>query len=174
MSLIQKMLVVLVISLVIAFIAKSQAQTPTPVIPSQGVVAKVGQLSIADPYTRSTVPGQKNAGGFLSIQNGGEIDKLISASSAVSETVEIHEMKMEGNVMQMRAMKSLDVPSKGKVDLRPGGYHLMFINLKAPLQVGDKVDVQLTFEKAGKVTIKLPVQDMRAMHGGSHGRGQGR
>ena len=88
--------------------------------------------------------------------------------------MEIHEMKMEGNVMQMRAMKALDVPSKGQVDLRPGGYHLMFINLKAPLQVGDKVDVQLTFEKAGKVTIKLPVQDMRAMHGGPRGSGQGR
>lgn len=71
--------------------------------------------------------------------------------------------------MQMRAMKSLDIPAKAKVDLRPGSYHLMFIDLKAPLKVGDKVEVQLNFEKAGKVTVKLPVQDMRAMHGGPHG-----
>lgn len=164
MSLIQKMLVVLVISLLIAFIAKTQAQT---------TAVKAGQLSISDTFTRATVAGQKNAGGFLSIQNEGSADKLLSATSPVSSTVEIHEMKMDGNVMQMRQIKSLDIPSKGKVDLKPGGYHLMFIDLKSQLKAGENVDVQLTFEKAGKVNVKLPIQEMRPMHGGGPGQGHG-
>lgn len=164
MSLIQKMLVVLVISLLIAFIAKTQAQTTT---------IKAGQLSISDTFTRATVAGQKNAGGFLSIQNEGATDKLLSATSAASSVVEIHEMKMDGNVMQMRQIKSLDIPSKGKVDLKPGGYHLMFIDLKSPLKAGENVDVQLTFEKAGKVSVKLPIQEMRPMHGSGSGQGHG-
>lgn len=164
MSLIQKMLVVLVISLLIAFIAKTQAQTTT---------VKAGQLSISDTFTRATVAGQKNAGGFLSIQNEGVKDKLLSATSSASSVVEIHEMKMDGNVMQMRQIKSLDIPSKGKVDLKPGGYHLMFIDLKSPLKAGENIDVQLTFEKAGKVSVKLPIQEMRPMHGGGPGQGHG-
>jgi copper(I)-binding protein len=164
MSLIQKMLIVLVISLLIAFVARTQAQTPT---------VKAGPLSISEAFTRSTVAGQKNAGGFLTIQNEGNVDKLLSAKSNVSTSVEIHEMKMDGNVMQMRQVNSLDIPSKGKVELKPGGYHLMFIDIKSPLKVGESVDVQLTFEKAGKVNVKLPIHEMKPMHGGSRDAGHG-
>jgi copper(I)-binding protein len=164
MSLIQKMLIVLVISLLIAFVARTQAQTPT---------VKAGQLSISDTFTRSTVAGQKNAGGFLTIQNEGNLDKLLSAKSNVSASMEIHEMKMDGNVMQMRQINSLDIPSKGKLELKPGGYHLMFIDIKSPLKAGESVDVQLTFEKAGKVNVKLPIQEMKPMHGGSRDAGHG-
>ena len=164
MSLIQKMLIVLVISLLIAFIARTQAQT---------TVVKVGNLTISETFTRATVTGQKNAAGFLSIQNAGNVDKLLSAKSNVSSAVEIHEMKMDGNVMQMRQVNALDIPSKGKVELKPGGYHLMFIDLKSPLKSGETIEVQLNFEKAGKVDVKLPIQDMRPMHGGSRDAGNG-
>ena len=91
MTLIQKMATVLVVSLVIGFIAKSYAE---PV--------NAGNLTIDNTFTRATVPGQKNAGGFLSIANKGADDKLISATSNVASEVQIHEMKMDGNVMQMK------------------------------------------------------------------------
>jgi copper(I)-binding protein len=162
MSLIQKMLIVLLVSLLIAFVARTQAQTPA---------VKVGTLTISETFTRSTITGQKNAAGFLSIQNEGNADKLLSVKSNVSSSMEIHEMKMDGNVMQMRQVNSLDIPSKAKVELKPGGYHLMFIDIKSPLKAGESVEVQLTFEKAGKVNVKLPIQDMKPMHGGSREAG---
>ena len=155
MTLIQKMATVLVVSLVIGFIAKSYAE---PV--------NAGNLTIDNTFTRATVPGQKNAGGFLSIANKGADDKLISATSNVASEVQIHEMKMDGNVMQMKQIDGLTVPAKGKVELKPGGYHLMFMGLKSPLKAGDTIDVQLKFEKAGAVNVKLPVQEMKPMHGG--------
>jgi copper(I)-binding protein len=133
----------------------------------------IGGKSISETFTRSTVAGQKNAGGFLTIQNEGNVDRLLSAKSNVSASMEIHEMKMDGNVMQMRQVNSLDIPSKGKVELKPGGYHLMFIDIKSPLKAGESVDVQLIFEKAGKVNVKLPIQDMKPMHGGSRDAGHG-
>ena len=155
MTLIQKMATVLVVSLVIGFIAKSYAE---PV--------NAGNLTIDNTFTRATVPGQKNAGGFLSIANKGADDKLISATSNVASEVQIHEMKMDGNVMQMRQINGLAVPAKGKVELKPGGYHLMLMGLKSPLKAGDTINVQLKFEKAGAVNVKLPVQEMKPMHGG--------
>ena len=118
MTLIQKMAAVLVTSLVIAFIAKSYAE---PV--------NVGNLTIDNTFTRATVPGQKAGGGFLSIANKGVADKLVSASSSIASEVQIHEMKMDGNVMQMKQIDSLAIPAQGKVELKPGGYHLMFIGL---------------------------------------------
>jgi hypothetical protein len=74
--------------------------------------------------------------------------------------VEIHEMTMEKDVMRMREVKGVDVPAKKSVELKPGGYHLMLIELKAPLKPGDKVPVTLRFEKAGEVKAELAVGAM--------------
>ena len=122
--------------------------------------AKVGSLEIEDAYTRATVPGQQVAGGFLKIENKGTVDQLVSASSLVAGQVQIHEMAMEGNVMKMRQIKDLNVPAGGSVELKPGSYHLMFINLKSPLVAGETVPVKLNFAKAGEVEVKLPVKVM--------------
>jgi periplasmic copper chaperone A len=98
--------------------------------------AKVGNIKIEKAYTRSTVPGQQVAGGFMKIENQGGVDQLISASSPVAGEVQLHEMAMEGNVMKMRQVKDIAVPAGGAVELKPGGLHLMFMNIKAPLAAG--------------------------------------
>lgn len=131
--------------------------------------AKVGNIKIENAYTRSTVPGQQVAGGFMKIENKGGVDQLISASSPVAGEVQLHEMAMEGNVMKMRQVKDIAVPAGGAVELKPGGLHLMFMNIKAPLAAGESVPVKLKFAKAGEVEVKMPVNAMGA--GAGHGGG---
>lgn len=132
---------------------------------AQAQSAKVGSVQIENAYTRSTVPGQMAAGGFMKIENKGAVDQLISASSPVAGEVQLHEMSMEGNVMKMRQVKEVVVPAGGAVELKPGGMHLMFINIKAPLTAGETVPVKLKFAKAGEVEVKMPVNAMGAQGG---------
>ncbi len=137
---------------------------------AQAQNAKVGGVQIENAYTRATVPGQMAAGGFMKIENKGAADQLISASSPVAGEVQLHEMAMDGNVMKMRQVKDIAVPAGGAVELKPGGLHLMFMNIKAPLAAGETVPVKLKFAKAGEVEVKLPVNAMGnpgAGHGGA-------
>jgi len=126
--------------------------------------ASVGSIKIENAYVRATAPGQQVAGGFLKIENKGAADQLISASSPAAGEVQLHEMTMEGNVMKMRQVKDIAVPANGAVELKPGGYHLMFLNLKGPFNAGQTVPVKLKFAKAGEVEVKLPVNAVGAMH----------
>jgi copper(I)-binding protein len=118
---------------------------------------KVGNLKIENPQARATVPAQKMSGGFLKIENKGGADKLLSASSPASKSMELHTMTMDGNVMKMREVKAIDIPANGTVELKPGGLHLMFIDLKSQLKPGLSVPVKLKFEKAGEVEVKFKV-----------------
>jgi len=128
---------------------------------------KLGDLMISDPFTRETLPNAPVAGGFLNIMNMGDTDEtLIAATSDASATTEIHTMEMDGDVMKMRALEDgLVIPAGETVALKPGGYHLMFMQLNGPLVEGETVSVTLTFEQAGEVTIDLPVgaKNARAM-----------
>lgn len=119
-------------------------------------------IKIEGAYTRATVPGQQVAGGFMKIENKGAADQLVSASSPVAGEVQLHEMAMDGNVMKMRQVKDIPVPAGGSVELKPGGLHLMFMNIKAPLAAGETVPVKLKFAKAGEVEVKMPVNAMGA------------
>src|SRR5471032_2383487 len=122
-----------------------------------------GGLEIENPWARATPPGAAVGGGYLVIRNkGAAADRLVGVSSSASARVEIHEMAMEKDVMRMREVKSVDVPAKKSVELKPGGYHLMLIELKAPLKPGDKVPLTLRFEKAGEVRAELAVGAMAA------------
>jgi copper(I)-binding protein len=122
-------------------------------------------IKIENAYTRATAPGQQVAGGFMKIENKGNAgDQLLSASSPAAGEVQLHEMAMEGNVMKMRQVKDIAVPAGGSVELKPGGYHLMFLNLKGPFAAGQTVPVKLKFAKAGEVEVKLPVNEMGAQH----------
>ena len=139
---------------------------------AQGVSKTVttNAIKIEDAYTRATVPGQQVAGGFMKIENKGAADQLVSASSPVAGEVQLHEMAMDGNVMKMRQVKDIAVPAGGAVELKPGGLHLMFMNIKAPLTAGETVPVKLKFAKAGEVEVKMPVNAMGnpgAGHGGA-------
>ena len=132
--------------------------------------AKVGSIAVNGAYTRATVPGQAAAGGVMKITSNGAADQLISVSSSVSDDVQLHTMTMNGNVMRMREVKQIDVPANGAVELKPGGLHLMFMNIKAPLKSGELVPVKLKFAKAGEVEVKMPVNAMGnpgAVHGGA-------
>ncbi len=126
---------------------------------------RLGQLKIEYPYARATAPGQKAAGGFMKIENKGAADQLIAASSPVAGEMQLHTMAMDGNVMKMREVKAIDVPANGSVELKPGGLHLMFMDIKTPLRAGEAVPVKLKFQKAGEVEIKVPVRDMSSGSG---------
>ena len=118
-------------------------------------------IKVENAYTRATVPGQQVAGGFMQIENKGtSVDQSLSASSPVAGEVQLHEMAMEGNVMKMRQVKDIAVPAGGAVELKPGGLHLMFMNIKAPLTAGETVPVKLKFAKAGELEVKMPVNAM--------------
>jgi copper(I)-binding protein len=119
---------------------------------------KIGKITVGHPSARFTVAGQTAGGGFLSIDNAGEADRLVGASAAVADRVELHAMRMEGDVMRMRRVDGIDVPANGHVEMGPGGYHLMFMGLKAPLKVGEKFPMKLKFRKAGEVTVEVHVE----------------
>jgi copper(I)-binding protein len=121
--------------------------------------ARLGPLVLVQGFSRATRPGAPVAGGFVTIENTGDTDdRLVAASSAVAGHMEVHEMAMVDGVMQMRELAGgLPIPAGETVLLMPGGYHVMLMELKAPLVEGETVDVTLTFETAGEVTIPLKV-----------------
>jgi len=126
---------------------------------------KTDAIKIENAYTRATAPGQQVAGGFMKIENKGNVaDQLVSASSPAAGEVQLHEMAMDGNVMKMRQVKDIAIPAGGSVELKPGGYHLMFMNLKGPFAAGQTVPVKLKFVKAGELEVKLPVNEVGAQH----------
>lgn len=121
--------------------------------------ATVGSIEISGPFTRATLPNAPVAGGFLTLTNtGSEDDRLVSASSTIARETQVHEMAMAGDVMKMRQLTDgLVIPAGATIVLEPGGYHIMFMGLSQTLVEGETVAVTLTFEKAGEVTIDLPV-----------------
>ena len=122
-----------------------------------------GSLKINHPWARATVAGAAAGGGFLKIANSGATDRLISAQAEVSNAVELHTMVMEGNTMRMRKLDNgIELPAGQSVELKPGGLHIMFIELKAPLKQGEKFPLKLKFEKAGEITVDVQVEAVGA------------
>ncbi|MCJ8508851.1 copper chaperone PCu(A)C [Rhizobium lemnae] len=119
---------------------------------------QIGDLKIGHPYSRAMLPGAKVGGGYLKITNAGADDRLVSASSDRAASVQIHEMKMDGGIMEMRELKDgLAVPANSIVELKPGSYHLMFMNVAEPFKEGEMVKAKLVFEKAGSVDVEFAV-----------------
>ena len=126
-------------------------------------------LTIDHPFARATPPGAKSGGAFFSVDNAGtKPDRLVRATSPVAGTVELHQMAMEGGVMKMRSVTAVEVQPGGKLELKPGGYHVMLSDLKQPLNAGDKFPMTLTFEGAGTIEVSVEVEAMGAAHGGTH------
>ncbi len=128
---------------------------------------KVGDLEIGHPWSRAVPAGASVAGGYLTVTNhGSSPDKLLSVSSDVSAKAELHEMAVKDGVMTMRPVEGgLEIPAGGKVELKPGGYHLMFMGLKELPKQGQKFPATLTFEKAGSVKVEFAVEAMNAAGG---------
>ena len=121
----------------------------------------IGDLKIEHPWARTTPKGAKVGGGFMRITNNGkEADRLIGGSAEIATTFEVHEMRMDGNVMKMRALdKGLEIKPGQTIELKPGSYHVMFIGLKNPLNTGERVKGYLEFQKAGKVDVEFKIED---------------
>ncbi|RFC65268.1 copper chaperone PCu(A)C [Fulvimarina endophytica] len=142
---------------------------------------KAGEIVIDHPWTRATPPNAPVAGGYLTLDNrGSSEDRLLGGSSPVASDVQIHEMSMDDGVMKMRQITDgLAVPAGEAVELSPGGYHLMLMDLSEPLKEGARVPLTLRFEKAGDVEVELAVEAMGAKapqgeshemhHGAAHG-----
>jgi copper(I)-binding protein len=125
---------------------------------------KVGSLDIADPWSRATPKGASVAAGYMKISNTGTApDRLISGSSDVAPTFEVHEMTMERGVAKMRPIKGgLEIKPGETVELKPGSFHVMFVGLKKPLASGDHIKGTLVFEKAGTLNVEFDVREMGA------------
>ena len=111
----------------------------------------------------------KAGAAFMVIENSGEADRLVAASSDVAKKTELHTHIKDGDVMKMRRVDGIDVPAQGMARLQPGGLHVMLIGLHAPLREEEKFPLTLQFDKAGEMTVEVEVKDAGAM-GSMHGR----
>lgn len=141
----------------------SHAAGPAPVY-------KIGALVIESPWSRATPGGAKVGGGYMRITNGGaEPDRLIGGTMPLAARFELHEMSTQGDVARMRLLEQgLEIPPGKTVELKPGGSHAMFVDLKQPLKEGDTLKGTLVFEKAGTVAVEYAVRPI-----GSTGRATG-
>jgi hypothetical protein len=125
----------------------------------------MAQVTVKDPWVRATVSAQKATGAFMQITSVQDA-RLVEASSPVAGVVEVHEMVMEKDVMKMRAVKGLDLPAGKTVELKPGGYHVMLMDLKQQMKEGDTVPVTLVVEgkdkKRSTIEVKAPVKPLTA------------
>ena len=116
--------------------------------------APSAMVEVKDAWVRSTVPGQKGTGAFMKITAKDGV-RLVGVSSPAAGVGEVHEMKMEGDIMKMRALSSLDLPAGKAIELKPGGYHIMLMDLKQPMVKDSKVPLTLLFKDAKGVESKL-------------------
>ena len=161
----------------------------TPLLFASALLAGAAHAQTAAPvaaegaWARASVQGQKATGAFMRL-TASEATRLVRAESPAAGVTEVHEMKMEGDVMKMRAMPFLDLPAGKTVELKPGGYHIMLLDLKAPLAKDTTVPVKLTFKDAKGVEstqeLTLPVATsapgtpaMPAAGAAGHGHGHG-
>jgi periplasmic copper chaperone A len=135
--------------------------------------SQLGELSLRHPHARPTLPGATTgAVYFAAIRNAGDqADRLLSASTAVADRVELHRMLMDGDVMRMRAVTAIEVPARTTVSLRQGsadGYHLMLFGLRRPLAAGDRFALTLRFDRAGEIQVEVWVESQRPGVNHSH------
>ena len=126
-------------------------------------VSAHAQVTVKEPWVRATVTQQKATGAFMQITSAQDA-RLVEASSPVAGVVEVHEMTMEKDVMKMRAVKGLDLPAGKTVELKPGGYHVMLMDLKQQMKEGDTVPMTLVVEgkdkKRSSIEVKAPVKPL--------------
>ncbi len=120
---------------------------------------------VKDAWVRGTVAGQMATGAFMELQASEDV-KLVGAASAAAGVVEVHEMSMDNGVMKMRALPKLDLPAGKAVALRPGGYHIMLMDLKKPMLKGETIPLTLKIEgkdkKVSSIEVKAEVRELTA------------
>ena len=124
--------------------------------------AKEG-IEVSDVWARQAMQGMTSAVYFVIQNHNAEADRLIGVASDAADAVEIHESKMEGDVMKMSRVESVELEPSAKVEFMPGGYHVMLIGLKQELEAGDEIEVTLQFRDGPDVTVKAIVKDASGM-----------
>lgn len=128
----------------------------------------LAQLQVKDSWVRATVPQQRTSGAFMQLSSSSDV-RLVAARTPVAGIVELHEMKMENDVMKMGAVSGIDIPAGKTVELAPGGYHIMLMDLKRQLKEGETVPITLVVEGKDKkrhtVHVKAPVRPLTATGG---------
>ncbi len=147
------------------------ATTPTVAAPSSTAAATASTLTITDVSARATTNDVSAV--YFTVKNTGVADKLVKASTTVTTNVQLHETVTEGGTSRMQQVPGFDVPPNGELVLKPGGFHVMLLDLKAPLVEGQSLEVKLTFEKAGVVTIAAPIRQPGSSSGMGMNGGMG-
>lgn len=121
------------------------------------------QVSVEQPWSRATPPGARIGVGFMQFRNAGSTaERVVGASSPVAGRVEMHVTTREGDVMKMRQVESFAIPAGGSFELKPGGAHLMLMDLRRPLKQGERVPLTLTLQKGGELQVDLTVEALGA------------
>ncbi len=133
---------------------------------------QLGDLQIMHVEARATPPGALTSGGYLTIKNTGSTDDtLVGASATFAGKTEVHEMKMQGEVMKMRRLKQgLPIPAGEEVRLESGSYHLMFMRLQQALKPGEFYEGTLVFAKAGEVAVRFEIKAIQGTNHHQHGK----
>jgi copper(I)-binding protein len=119
-------------------------------------------LIVEDQYIRATPPNSKNSAAFMVIKNAHKEEiKLIAAGSDIADRVELNNHVMEDGLMKMRQVKEIIIKAEGSVTLQPGGYHVMFLNLKQPLKEGESVRLSLSFNNGQQLTFNVPIKKIK-------------
>lgn len=132
-----------VMAIALTAVSTAQAASPDPALPT-----------VSNVWVKTTVPGGSVSAAYMHIKSTTAL-KLVKAESSLAGIVEIHDMKMNGGVMQMKALDSLDIPVGKTVELKPGGTHVMLMKVKEPIRKGDKVPLTLTFEGTNKKLMAI-------------------
>ena len=136
-------------------------------ISAASLPAWAANISVTDAWARATMPGQPVSGAYMQIQSDADA-RLVGVSSPAVPRVEVHEMKMDGDVMHMREVKAIDLPKGKTVSLEPGGFHIMLMNLPKPIAAGDIIPLILTVESGGKrQTVEVKAEARSPMGGGA-------
>jgi copper(I)-binding protein len=130
---------------------------------SSGATSSDPQIKVMEPWARPSPIVSGNGAVYMQLMNeGGSDDILLSAETDVAEVVELHETKMDGDVMKMSQVPNVKVPAGDSAMLEPGGLHLMLIKLKQELVPGEKITLTLNFEKSGSMTTEVEIREMGA------------
>jgi periplasmic copper chaperone A len=126
---------------------------------AQSADYKAGSIEVKGVWSRETPPTAQVGGGFMTLSNSGKSDDaLVAIKAGVSGKVELHTHTMEEGVMKMREVPKIVVPAGGKTELKPGSFHVMFIDMKAPFKAGDTFPATLVFEKAGELKVDFTIR----------------
>jgi len=133
------------------------------------VTADNKAITVENAWARATAPGQIAGSGYLTLINtGDQADQLIAVSTPLAAQAEIHQTSMDGGVMRMRELtEGLALPARSRVELKPGGTHLMFMALQSPLVAGSSFPVTLKFRTAGEITVRLRVESITGPSAGA-------